>query len=106
MLEHLRKMSPEAKKKVGIYVAGAITFLIFCFWILRWTGGLSATLETTKRQGVAVFGFLDQNVEKAYNAFQNNVPKFTSTTTTSEEIETTTPNEIEQDEFLTGQAEN
>lgn len=100
MLERLRKMSPEAKRKVVMFCAGILTFIILALWAAYSFGGFSLAFEKTREQGVAVFSFLDQNVEKAYNAFKENMPSFSASSTeetastmatTTESISTTTP---------------
>ena len=75
MMERLRKMTPETKRKVVGFVAGFLTLLIFAGWLAHSTGLFSSTFKSTRQKGVALFGFVDQNVEKAYDAFQKNVPK-------------------------------
>ena len=83
MLERLRKMSPEAKRKVVVFCAGILTFIILALWAVYSFGGFSLAFEKTREQGVAVFSFLDQNVERAYNSFKENVPSFSTSTTES-----------------------
>lgn len=108
-------MSPNAKKKVVAVCAGFLTLVILGAWTLHSYGLFASAFESTRGQGVAVFSFLEQNVERAYNSFQENAPNLNTASVTmatstedteiTEDMSTTTPNEIEEGEFRTGQAE-
>ncbi|MES2059433.1 MAG: hypothetical protein V4438_00195 [Patescibacteria group bacterium] len=81
MLSSLRKMSPEAKKKVVGFCASALTLAILALWGVHSLGGFSAAFGKATDQGVALFSFVEQNVAGAYDAFEEKFPNITSTTT-------------------------
>lgn len=85
MLEKLRKMPLSTKKKLVAICAGSITLGIFGGWILQTTSTFSSVFQSASTEGVALFSFVEQNVQNAYDAFQKNVPSiedsFTMTTT-------------------------
>lgn len=91
MLERLRKMSSEAKKKVVALGAGFLTFIILALWLLHSSGLFYGAWQSASAEGVALFSFLDQNVEAAYNAFEKNMPSLNANTeATTSEIATST----------------
>lgn len=75
MLEKLRKLTPDAKKKIVKTVAGTITFFVFIGWVLHFSGIFAGAYNSTKSKGATIFSFVEQNVEKAYNAFHQVVSK-------------------------------
>jgi hypothetical protein len=119
MLETLRKMSIESKKKVVAICASFLTLVILGIWGVHSFGPLASALESTKSQGVAVFAFLEQNVERAYDAFQSNAPSFNTvgadmanTEASSTDVmgmdeseEATTTQSEDESGFMTGQVE-
>lgn len=109
MLENLRKMSPEAKKKVVILCASVLTLVVAGTWGMYSYGVFASAFDGAKSQGVAVFSFLEQNVERAYNSFQEtaqqNIASATMTEATSSEAQATTTEEISPDELLMGETE-
>ncbi|HEY4512133.1 MAG TPA: hypothetical protein VJH63_00540 [Candidatus Paceibacterota bacterium] len=75
MLEKLRKLRPDTKKTIVKTVAGTITFFVFIGWALNFSETFSGAYESTKSKGAVVYSFMEQNVEKAYNAFRQIVSK-------------------------------
>lgn len=69
MINFLRKLPTDLKRKLVALVAGGVTLCILVLWFMYSMGTLNQTIESTKAQGSSVFNFLDQNVEIAYNAF-------------------------------------
>lgn len=88
MLEKLRKMPLSAKKKLVAFCAGSITVSIFGGWFLHSKDIFSKAYQSASTQGVALFSFVEQNVQIAHDAFQANMPNMTATS--SEEIATST----------------
>jgi hypothetical protein len=75
MLQKLRSLSSDAKKKVVISCAGSLTLVVFAFWIAHFSGIFSETLSNTKEKGAVVFSAIEENVGKVYNAFEKIIPK-------------------------------
>jgi len=90
MINLLRKLPPHAKRWVAGIVAGIIAVAIFVFWLANSFGFLGAAFDTTRSQGAAIFSFLDQNVEMAYNAFDTEFSKATAGTETEATTTATT----------------
>ena len=74
MLETLRKLSPDAKRKFALAVAGFITLLIFLGWALQSSAIFTRAYDAARSQGIAIFGFFDQNVQEVYTSFKETVP--------------------------------
>ncbi len=87
MIKFLRGLPHEAKRKVAAVVAGTLTVIIFCVWLLHSVGAFQKAYDGTREQGIAIFSFIDQNVEIAYNAFESikspTVVQISTTTATS-----------------------
>lgn len=98
MLETLRKLPPDAKKKVALLIAGLITLLILIGWALRSSSVFGRTYEAAREQGIAIFAFFDQNVGEVYMAFQEKLPQVeeavseSGATTTIDKSEAQNPN--------------
>lgn len=69
MIRFLRQLPIEMRRKVAMVIAGGISASIFVFWLLHSFGTLGPIFVKTREQSLAAIGFLDQNVEIAYNAF-------------------------------------
>lgn len=93
MLETLRKLPPNAKRRVALVIAGIITLMILASWSLRSSGALTETIDAARGQGIAIFDFFDQNVERVYTAFQEQLPDLAvESTTTMDRSEAQNPN--------------
>ncbi len=75
MIRHIHKLPLGVRRKIALFIAGFITVLVFAFWINHSFGILESTYSETVSQGASLFGFLDQNVEIAYNAFDERYAK-------------------------------
>jgi hypothetical protein len=75
MLKKLRSLSSDAKKKIVVFCAGSMTFLVFIFWISNSFGTFSETFGETKEKGALVYSAIEENVGKVYNAFEKIIPK-------------------------------
>lgn len=91
MLQKLRNLSSNAKKKVIVSCAGSITFVVFLFWIFNFSVIFRETLDNTIEKGATAFAAVEENVGKVYNAFEKIMPSNPiNNGSTTEEIATTT----------------
>ncbi|MES2223851.1 MAG: hypothetical protein V4469_02870 [Patescibacteria group bacterium] len=74
MLQRLRNLSQESKRKVVFASAGILTFFVFVFWIFNFSGIFVNTLNETATKGASAYGAFEQNVEKVYNTMTKMVP--------------------------------
>ena len=92
MLQSLRNLKPEAKKKVVLVVASILTFFVFIFWVLTFSGVFLNSLSDASTKGASAYGAFEQNVEKVYNTMTKMVPKdLFSTKNKNTNIPTETP---------------
>ncbi|MFA6050607.1 MAG: hypothetical protein WC761_05415 [Candidatus Paceibacterota bacterium] len=96
-------LSVHTKRKIAGVIAAIITIIIFAVWLMYSMGTFGKVFNTTKEQGIAVFNFLDQNVEMAYNAFDETYKgtfkaaiSTTTATTTDIQLATSTATSTEE----------
>lgn len=96
-------LSVHTKRKIAGFIAGILTIIIFVVWLLYSMGTIGKVVGTTKEQGAAVFNFLDQNIEMAYNAFNQTYKETfkaaistTTATTTDIQLATSTATTTEE----------
>lgn len=75
MLQALRNLKPEAKKKVALICAGILTFFVFIFWVITFSGAFLNSLSDATTKGASAYGAFEQNIEKVYNTMTKMVPK-------------------------------
>lgn len=86
MLQKLRSLPNDTKKTLALLIAGFFCIIIFTFWIFSFLGILSQIKESSGKTGVAIFSFLDDNVNRAYNTFSNVFDKSQDVPLTDDEI--------------------
>ncbi len=89
MLKKLRNLSSDTKKKIVIFCAGALTFVVFVFWITDFSSTFSKTIGDTKEKSAAVYVVIEENVGKVYNAFAKIMPKDQNTGIVDTSLSTT-----------------
>jgi len=75
MLQSLRNLKPETKKKLVLTVASTLTFFVFIFWIFTFSGTFINSLSDTSTKVASVYSAFEQNIEKVYNTITKMVPK-------------------------------
>ncbi len=75
MLQSLRNLKPETKKKVVLVVASTLTFFVFVFWVFNFFGVFLNTVSDTATKGASVYSAFEQNIEKVYNTVNSMIPK-------------------------------
>lgn len=95
MLQKLRNLNDESKKKVIIFLSFFFSFGVFVFWFFHFFGVFALAFNEAGTKGSAALASLKQNVAEAYEGFQKIIPKeltgnVDSTTKIEEEVSTTT----------------
>jgi hypothetical protein len=100
MLQGLRNLEQESKRKVALVLAGTLTFFVFVFWILNFFGIFVSTMNSVVIKGASAYSAFELNVEKVYNTVTKMVPKSISdihngnTNIATQTPATTTPGSI------------
>lgn len=75
MLQTLRNLKPEVKKKVVLAIAGILTSFVFVFWVFNFLGIFVATINNVTTKGASAYNAFELNVEKVYNTVTETMPK-------------------------------
>lgn len=75
MLQGLRNLGQESKRKVALVLAGTLTFFVFVFWILNFFGIFVSTMNSVVIKGASAYSAFELNVEKVYNTMTETMPK-------------------------------
>jgi hypothetical protein len=95
MLQKLRNLNDESKKKVIIFLSFFFSFGVFVFWFFHFFSIFTLAFNEAELKGSTALASLKQNVAEAYDGFQKIIPKelmgnVDSTTKIEEEVSTTT----------------
>lgn len=75
MLNKLRGLNDDSKRKIVLVCASTLTLAVFIFWIFSFSGIFVNSVNDTMEKGASAYSAFEQNIEKVYNTMTKMVPK-------------------------------
>ena len=74
MLNHLRELPPEQKRKVVIWLAFGLTIIVFIVWVVYFFDVFGTVIAGIAEKSGGAYGVFEQKIESVYNEFDKLVP--------------------------------